>query len=209
MKKLLKNTLLLQLSIFIIFSTLTVKAQSNPAFATSLINTNLKFQMPAGYNQISTRETFDPTIHRRMSLMFNVIENKQKNIAIGIILIPVRKAFDENLKGMFPNIDANQSYSNTAKHEADTSVFKLLAFSDYELKKTNADAGFNYQLDMNRLFLQKYSLCKVIIIHKTDIGDAEICYFYNPENEELVKKEMSENVNILKFQDISHFKPTM
>lgn len=62
---------------------------------------------------------------------------------------------------------------------------------------------------MNRLFLQKYSLCKVIIIHKKDIGDAEICYFYNPENEELVKKEMSETANILTFQDISQFKPTM
>lgn len=209
MEKSIKTAYLILLSIFISYSALTANAQSNPAFDSYLANTNLKFQMPAGYNQISTKESFSPTLRKIMSLMFSVVENKQKDIAIGIILIPVRTAFDKNLKGMFPNIDANQSYLNIVKYQADTSTFKVQPLGDHELKKINADAGFRYQLDMNRLFLQKYSLCKVIIIHKKDIGDAEICYFYNPENEELVKKEMSETANILTFQDISQFKPTM
>jgi len=80
-------------------------------------------------------------------------------------------------------------------------AYKVLP-KEYTKNTYNADlaAVYNFYQHKNVPVLDPNESCRSIIIHKDNVVDIEIMYFYTPQNEHLLKKHMEETEHMLKFK---------
>ncbi|WP_143160033.1 hypothetical protein [Chitinophaga jiangningensis] len=106
------------------------------------------------------------------------------------------------------DFDANQSFYNLLTYQSD-SLYSSMRLSSAQRQAINATDAYIYQLNQTELFMNQYSKCLVLAIHRKNIGDAHICYFYNPESEMQVRKEMNRNIRMMQFKPDSEFNPIL
>ena len=85
--------------------------------------------------------------------------------------------------------------------EADSSLSIPVKIDDNNLKKLNADNGYIYNMKIVYPYLNKYRFCKKILIHKDNVSNAEILYFYTKKEEDKIVDEIiRKNWEMLKFK---------
>jgi hypothetical protein len=167
-----------------------------------LVEGGLVYQPPAKYSELDYHGNFFPDSNSTfiLSMMFYSVKNNKDDIVIGFAPIPIYKIDKESLTyKLFPS-DPNKNWEIKVKVESDTSDNKPVYYNKKQLAVINADNAVLYQLKMTRIFLKKYTLCKVVVIHKENVSDAQIFYFYNNTSKDLVDKQIKVTSNILKFK---------
>jgi hypothetical protein len=186
--------------------------QIQPAYAqsdrfSSYLNVcKLSYQQPKSYtayseldyNQIFTPNYPDGTFI--LSLIFYAIKNDQKDILIGFAPMQIFETDKESLTYKIFPADINKNWLVDIHVEADTSVTRPAYFGKEQLNVLNADNAALYQLKMKRTFLEKYTYCKVVIIHKEHVSDAQIFYFYNDSSKDVVDDQIRATNGVLKFK---------
>lgn len=178
-------------------------AQKNGALELYLGMSKLKYNRPVDYQEINQKIAFLRTSRDQTSLLLTVLQNENKNFVIGITMMPVMKSSKEmiSLLNTFSRekFDESKSFWNRVKYEADTSVYPTLAVKEKDIRKIHADNGIVYQLRMDRKFMDSYDKCRVLTIHKADVSEAQIFFFYNKIDESKVNREIKKCFKILTY----------
>ncbi|ATP58422.1 hypothetical protein CPT03_19120 [Pedobacter ginsengisoli] len=203
----LKITYILFLFLFACFS---VSAQSlldeNPdvkqIFHKTLKNEDLEYRLPNGYN-----ETFKD-INARMGVIFLSasmcqLQTNDDSILLYITIqhIDTTKAMYNKLKSWGLEFDVNESYLNL---NTDTIKHPIIHFSaGYSRRKFNAhDSGmFELEYPLQYAYRGIYTKCKGIFIHKNDMCDIKLYYFYTDKSAVNLKKNIRRSYNILRFKN--------
>jgi len=164
----------------------------------------IDYTPPLGYFEIKENIAFQRTSNNKTNVMFSILKNVDKNIVIGICAIPHFKLSELTVKIINDfygkRVDPNASYLNRMRMEADSAINSPVLLKNDDLKRINADKGYIYPLRMDNLFLEKYSRCRILIIHKEDVSDAQVFFFYNEENEKIIFKEIEKQLDMLRFK---------
>lgn len=180
-------------------------------FAAYLVETNLTYKEPKDYKELNVKGEYVP-VHRASSpsFIFHLIKNESKDIVIGFVLIPISKVKFKTDSVFFRNYEPNDNLVNTARSEADTSRSPIYYYNAKELDEINAKEAVRYNLKMNGdLFLNKYDSCKAVIIHRDNIGDGFMYYFYNSNSKNQIDEEIKKTSVMLKFRSDSLYKPVI
>lgn len=106
--------------------------------------------------------------------------------------------------------EVNTSFSRQAIREADTTISRIQYLDQAHLIKVNADDALIFQQRMTGApYLDKYNSCKTLILHKDNIGDIQVSYFYNKGEEKIVLAEMERTYGMIYFQADHLFKPML
>lgn len=192
---------------FILFAYLFLAQISSATAQLDLENFNywlkenkLVYQQPASYSAIDYTGNFAPDANFFLTRIFLSIKNNTKDLVIGLAPVPIFQDDKESLTyKLFPS-DANKNWLVDIKVEADTSVFKPSYYGKDQLALLNADNAVLYQLKMKQVFLEKYTYCKVLIIHKEHISDTQLFYFYNDSSKDIVDDQIKMTYGVLRFK---------
>jgi hypothetical protein len=160
----------------------------------------LTFCKPKSYFSLDSLQNYDPSPEYLHSSLFYSIKNKQNDIIIAFTMSTIREP-NELLKKMFPKSQEVNSIMPYLITEADSSLSIPVKIDDNNLKKLNADNGYIYNMKIVYPYLNKYSLCKKVLIHKDNISNAEILYFYTKKDEYTVDQVIQETLGMLKFKN--------
>lgn len=193
-----------------IFLTLLLVSSLPPVFCfgqnnnKQLLSSELKefkINVPGGYSQtqsnIYLKRTKDPNEH--YGLLLQVFENLDKKIAIGFVGWPIIYA---SVKSALDSMRVNNYHLATIANEADESKFKIEHLSKKYSKKICVDEAFIYQLKLDNLFLNSYTKCKVLLLHKKNIADAQVYFFYNDTADQTIEKFIKNNITTLSFDKL-------
>lgn len=172
-------------------------------FASYLNTTKLIYKPQRNYSGIDYTGNFFPDYPDGtfgLSFIFYSLKYDKNDIVIGLAPCPIIEEDKNSLTyRLFPS-DTNKNWLVDLKVEADTSDNKIIYYNKKQLSAINADNAALYQLKMKQVFLGKYTACKVLIIHKEHISDAQIFYFYNDNSKAIVNKQIKATYGILKFK---------
>ena len=160
----------------------------------------LVYTPPPGYAPIDYSGCFSYDRGHMLSLMFHTIKNDQRDVAIGIIIKPLFPPDTTSLTYRHFPYDVNHAWLADVRNEGDSSVAPALYFDRTQASRINADTVALYQLRMEKTFYGHYTHCKILVIHKENTGDAEICYFYNDQSRDMVNNEIKSTYGMLKFK---------
>lgn len=174
--------------------------QNTRSFSFFLNEVNLKYEQPTNYKYMDSTETLHLKTGKVYSSAFYSIKNTVSDVAIVFVIIPISaKLIRDSItfKGL---IVPNQSYINYAKNHADTTFSKLNKINLKKLGEVNADAGFIFDGSMDSTYKGKYTAAKVVILHKQNIGDIELFYFYNEKSKKDIEAEIKRTWGMVKFR---------
>lgn len=171
------------------------KCQDKPNIKLSLQNDKIVYTQPKNYTKVSENIYLVRTHERNEfpGLLNIVLENSKKTFAIGLVLLPIIYSSTRD------SLRANYSYLATLKLEQDESSFKSIGLYKKNYSITKADSGIIYQLKLEKLFLNKYDSCRVLVLHKENVADAFMYFFYKKENTS-IDEEIKKNCSTLIFK---------
>lgn len=173
-------------------------AQNNSEQVLSSELKNFRIKVPSDYSQtqsnIYLKRTKDPNEH--VGLLLKVFENSDKNIALGFVGVNIIYA---SSRSVLDSMRVNNYHLATITNEADESKFKIERLSKKYSNKVNVDEAFIYQLKLDNAFLDRYNKCKVVLLHKKNIADAQMYFFYNNINGKTIEKFIKKNTATLSF----------
>lgn len=161
---------------------------------------HLSFCQPKGYFGVDSVQNYDPSPIYLQSLLLYSIKKNKNDIIIAFSLIKVRKP-NELLKKMFPKSEEINDLMPYLVTEADSSVSMPIKIDDTNLKKLNADNGYIYNMKIIYPYLEKYTYCKKLLIHKDNFYRAEVLYFYTKKEIGNVDGIIQETSKMLKFKN--------
>lgn len=188
------------------FSQFLVAQKKN--FIDYLPETNLEYKMPNGYQTLDSPTQQYVPVDGATSAIFYFIQ-KKSDILIGFVLIPIFKPISKTDSVFFKPYDPNDSFGNTVKSQSDTLHRPLYRYNLNELGKINAEKAVKYNLKMNRVFMNRYNYCIAVAIHRDNIGDGFIYYFFNDKSKNTVHREIETTKYMLKFSPDSLYKPVL
>jgi hypothetical protein len=177
----------------------TARAQA-VAFHAYLDTIGLIYTPPSGYSPIDYHGNFVFSGGHYTSEIFYAIKNNTSDIVIGFILKPMFRTDTASLTYRVFHYDPNTAWLKDIKNQADPSASPPLFYDKMKMSRINADSAAFYQLKMENAFLNDYTHCKILEIHKEHTGDAEICYFYNDKTSNLVDKEIKATYGVLTYK---------
>jgi hypothetical protein len=177
----------------------TARAQRDK-FHFYLDTAGLVYTPPPGYAPIDYTGCFSYGKGRMLSLMFYTIRNDRRDVAIGIIIKPLFPPDTASLTYRTFPYDINHAWLADVKNERDSTVMPAFYFDRAQASRLNADTVALYQLRMEKTFYGHYTHCKILVMHKKNTGDAEICYFYNDQSRDVVDNEIKTTYGMLKFK---------
>ncbi len=132
------------------------------------------------------------------------LQNDHEDINISITLLPyswflATESYKHRVL-LHPNEDVNHTFSNYITLEADEAKSKVYYYNQEELKKVNASKGAIFSLDMNVVYLNKYTDCKVVILQRDNIGLVLLYYFYNNKTKNKIDEEINQTFGFMKFK---------
>jgi hypothetical protein len=160
----------------------------------------LTFCMPASYFSLDSVQDYNPTPEYIQSLLDYSIKNKQNDIIIAFALIKIRQP-NELLKKIIPKSQDINSLMSYLITDADSTVSTPIKIDEKNLKKLNADNGYIFNMKIVYPYLNKYKLCKKVVIHKDNVSNAEILYFYTKKEENKVDEVIRKTWGMLKFKN--------
>lgn len=167
------------------------QSQSQRDFRIYLDRVNLMYTLPSGFNEAdSCQESLfyytKPYSENKYLYPLNTkLYYRDSTICIGFNITRLQLKNDSNavLKAMFPGRTENTNYTLSIRHKADTVNNKVVYYSSKESNRFfNADISGTYWFYMQIPFEGRYHYCRIVFMHKKNIGDAEIYYFYDDEN---------------------------
>ncbi|MCD0472329.1 hypothetical protein [Flavobacterium sp. JAS] len=102
---------------------------------------------------------------------------------------------------MFPKSEEINDLMPYLVTEADSSVSIPIKIDDTNLKKLNADNGYIYNMKIIYPYLEKYTYCKKLLIHKDNFYRAEVLYFYTKKEIDNVDGIIQETSKMLQFKN--------
>lgn len=192
-------TILSFLSFFFLSLTNAQEKSLDKTFKYFLELDQLTFSKPESYFDLDSVHDYDPSPKYLQSLLLYSIKNKQDDIIIAFALIQIQEP-KELLKKMFPksgDINTIMPYLIT---EADSAISVPIKINEKNLKKLNADNGYIYNMKIVYPYLNKYTFCRKILIHKDNVSNAEILYFYTKKEEEKIDEIIKKTWDMLKFK---------
>jgi hypothetical protein len=160
----------------------------------------LVYTAPPGYTPIDYSGCFSYDKGHMLSLMFHTIRNDERDVAIGIIIKPLFRPDTTSLTYRLFHYDVNHAWLTDIRNEGDSTVAPAFYFDRAQASRLNADTVALYQLRMEKTFVGHYTHCKILVIHKENTGDAEICFFYNDHSGDMVNNEIKTTYGMLKFK---------
>jgi len=199
-----KARLLLCLCLFVLETSISI-AQSTQAikFIDYLNYTQLIYQPQPNYSELNFTGRFVPDYPESsfgLSTIFYSIKYDKDDIVIGFAPMPIIKEDKDNLTNQIYPHDMNKNWLVNLKVQADTVNGKIVYLDAEKVIAINADKVVIYQLKMKQVFLGKYTYCKVLLIHKENVSDAQIFYFYNNTSKSLVDSQIKATYGVLKFK---------
>jgi hypothetical protein len=198
----LKKTLKIFL-VFIICNYYSANGQESDLrgwFKSSLEECKLIYKEPNGYEKTNTCDTYESYPGYLHNLLLHSIKNKREGIIIVFAMVTIKEP-NELLKKMFPKSAEINTILPYLINEADSTLSTPIHIDEKKLQKLNADNGYIYNLRVVYPYLDKYPFCKKVIIHKDNVSNAEILFFYTKKEENKVDEVIRKTWGMLKFKD--------
>jgi hypothetical protein len=139
-----------------------------------------------------------PDVHQ--SEFYIATINNDNEIMICIATIAYPKGVTRAEKFLIATEDMNHISQKALAAAMDTRLSKMSLVGSSYLKKINADRGYVYNIKVQGKYLGIYPRCKKIEVYKDNIARAEILFFYNYGQDDLVKQEIKKTWGMLKFK---------
>ncbi|PZP46348.1 MAG: hypothetical protein DI598_12200 [Pseudopedobacter saltans] len=134
---------------------------------------------------------------------YNIID-KDSSICIGFSVYNLNSKQDSDkiIQKLFPGRKVNNEYKLPIKHKADSINHKINYYSYEKAEKLyNATiAGDYYMYNFENPYEKRFFNCRIVFMHKDNVGDAEIYYFYNEKEKNRVDKLIEESYKMLYFK---------
>lgn len=131
--------------------------------------------------------------------------NKDSSICIAFSVRILQLADDSSafLRAAFPGRTANTAYMLSIRHKADTISNKVNYYPDKKAKKKfSADKAGDYMMfDLEVPYEGKFNKCRVVFMHKQNLGDAEVYYFYVDDVKKRVDKLVKKTGRMIWFKN--------
>lgn len=161
-----------------------------------------EYNLPEGFKELDLIELQLPGNRILLNTFDREIENKEKNIVVCFTVTNFSSINDSIVREISPSYVKNDQYKSEVKSKIDSTHNKLTYFNkDYTQKTFNADVAGIYDFIPIYPYHNKYTLCKIVFIHKQDRADLEMFYFYNKESEAKINKFITDNKVMIKFKD--------
>lgn len=180
-------------------------------FRIYLHQTNLMYTSPAVFQEADTCSEYlfyytIPKLKDKYLYPLNAkLLSKDSSLCIGFNIVKVNLKDDSSafLKVMFPGRTANTNYKLGIRHKADTIHDRVVYYSSKESKRHfNADISGTYGFEMQLPFDGRYYRCRIVFMHKDNVGDAEIYYFYENERQRKEVDRLIKNAyKLLRYKD--------
>ncbi|UAY53853.1 hypothetical protein [Arachidicoccus terrestris] len=162
------------------------------------------YKEPNGFHfDTSTCSFFSYTPTKYIYPLDGEILNEDSSICIGFHEIKVFHKLDTSklLQRMYPGRKSNTEYKLPIRHKADTINHKINYYSSEKSQSLfNATiAGDYYMMDFEKPYKGRYYRCRIVFMHKENIGDAEIYYFYNKKDTRKITKMIENAYKMLHF----------
>jgi hypothetical protein len=177
-------------------------AQEEPldkTFRFYLSENRLIFSIPKSYFGLDSVHDYDPSPKYLQTLLHYSIKNKTDDIIIAFASYAIREP-KELLKKMFPKSKDINTLTPYLNSEVDSTQSIPVKIEEKKLKQINADNGYIYNMKIVYPYLNKYNFCKKIIIHKDNVSNAEILFFYTKKEEYKVDDVIQKTWGILQFK---------
>ncbi|MEJ6979513.1 hypothetical protein WG906_03575 [Pedobacter sp. P351] len=201
-------TKLFLISLFV-FIGIQVKAQRpmDWAFKLNLIDFKAEYSAPKGFRELdSMTSTYCMGNHKDL-FQYSLIDKKNE-IAIRFFMnriVHQSAAQIESIKHMF-NLSSvtlpNENYLRIIYLELQGDTANRITYypKTYAKKTFNADAVGEYDKECNTVYKGKFYKSRVVFLHKEDVGDCSIHYFYKEGKEKKAKKAIAKTAGMFKFQ---------
>ena len=127
---------------------------------------------------------------------------KNTEIAICISIVDLSLIDDLQITRMKPAASRNLLFSSKTKAWSDTMHQKIIYLSKAETrKKYNADEAVIFRLKNSYPYKNKYQLCTVASLHKANVADIYIFYFYTKSSKNKLSKCMNQTSEIIRFRN--------
>lgn len=174
-------------------------------FSARLAGAKVIYKAPDGFSfdtSINTFFSYIPTKH--IYPLDGKIINKDSSICIGFSEYGLNLKYDTSkiFQKIYPGRKENDEYKLPIKSKADTINHKINYYSSKKSQKLfNATiAGDYYMRDFENPYEKHFYRCRIVFMHKENIGDAEIYYFYNEAEEEKVDRMIRNAYKMLCFK---------
>lgn len=172
-------------------------AQSMSSLQSYLQQFNLKYQAPVGYDGVSIDSViYGGRLGHTLGRSYYMLKSKKDSVQIYVVFAgPI----DTTLVG-FKKQDGTIYDPNRNYIPPDTSYVlhdKALTRSRY-----NADVSGYYNMlpSRKRHFVSANEKCKVVFIHKDNLVDIELYYYYTPMQVETIHKHIKQTESMFKFR---------
>lgn len=201
----LKNEIKSIAILFLLFlNIVNIQAQcqwSNDDVKKIIAETGMEYQPSDNYFCIAPPSAYfsiHPDFDQGSSLV--AVINKDNRIMITFSMIPYPKPTTKVLKHLIATVDLNHISKKAIAAQIDTTLSKMIHIDAQQLKIVNANRGVIYNIKVENLYLGIYARCKKIEIYRDNIGRAEMLFFYNRGEEDIVDGEIKKTWGMLKFR---------
>ncbi|WP_289058353.1 hypothetical protein [uncultured Flavobacterium sp.] len=160
----------------------------------------LIFSMPKSYFALDSVHDYDPSPKYIQTLLYYSIKNKEDDIVIAFASYTIHEP-KELLKKMFPKSKDINTLNPYLESEVDSTQSIPVKIEEKKLKQINADNGYVYNMKIIYPYLNKYNFCKKIIIHKDNVSNAEILFFYTKKDQGKIDKVIKDTWPLLRFKN--------
>ncbi|KLT68482.1 hypothetical protein [Flavobacterium sp. ABG] len=190
------------LILLLVFCNYYVNAQQGHfrgRFKNALDRCKLIFKQPNNYIKVDSSYEYDPIPTYLHGLLLYSIKNKHDDLIIAFTMIEVHEP-NELLKKMFPKSAEINNIIPYLINEADSTISSPIKIDEKKLKELSADNGYIYNMKIVYPYLGKYPLCRKVLIHKDNVSNAQILYFYTKKDEDKVDDVIQKTWGMLKFE---------
>jgi hypothetical protein len=168
-------------------------------FMDNLNPNKLIYKQPEFYFALDSVQDYDPTPNYLHTLLSYSIKKEEDDIIIAFAVIEIQEP-KEMITKMFPKSKEINNIVPYLITEADSTVSIPIKIDEKKRKELNADDGYIYNLKIVYPYLGKYPLCRKVFIHKDNVSNAEILYFYTKKDEDKVDDVIQKTWGMLKFE---------
>ncbi|KLT67706.1 hypothetical protein [Flavobacterium sp. ABG] len=175
------------------------KNSLNNTFVDDLNMCQLIYKQPTFYFKIDSAYDYEFDPAENTLYLDYVVQNKQNDITIAISTLKLREP-NQLFKRMFPK---SKDFNNVIPYVifyGDTISTKPIEIDKKKIKELNADNGYIYNMKITNPYLNKYPMCKTVLIHKDNVSNAQILYFYTKKDENKVDDVIQKTWGMLKFK---------
>lgn len=160
----------------------------------------MEYQIPKNYQGMPVESFYSANGKFAQSALDFGIKNKKNNIVVAFALIPTHDDSPRGIRMREVSGSPNKINSVLIANEIDSVLSKVTYLDTFQLKKVNANRGVIYNMKINNKYKGVYARCKKISLYKDNVGNVDILFFYNKEEDALVDDEIEKTWGMLKFK---------